>query len=57
MMISVLVEIDFHDNPLTARYIIENKKEIAASIAQAINITINLRVERKYIMSFVRKSK
>lgn len=57
MMIPVLVEIDFHDNPLTARYIIENKKEIAASIAQAINITINLRVERKYIMSFVRKSK
>lgn len=35
-LIAVLAEVDYHDNPLTARRIIERKPEIAAALARAI---------------------
>lgn len=54
-LIPVLVEIDFHDNPLTARYLIDNTYEIAQALARAIDSSFNLRNKRRYIMSFTRR--
>lgn len=35
-LIAVLAEVDYHDNPVTARRIIEHKPEIAAALARAV---------------------
>ncbi len=35
-IIPVLIEVDFHDNPVTAKYIVENKPTIGRAIAQGI---------------------
>ena len=35
-LVPVLIEVDFHDNPTTAKYIIENKPTIGRAIAEGI---------------------
>ena len=35
-IVPVLIEVDFHDNPTTAKYIVENKPTIGRAIAQGI---------------------
>jgi N-acetylmuramoyl-L-alanine amidase len=35
-IVPVLIEVDFHDNPVTAKYIVENKPTIGRAIAQGI---------------------
>lgn len=42
---STLLEVDFHDNPLTARYIIDNKNSIADAIVMALVKTFNLKLK------------
>lgn len=39
---SLLLEVDFHDNPVTAKYIIENRKTIADAIIGAVVKTFDL---------------
>lgn len=40
---AVLIEVDFHDNPVTARYIIDNKEKIADAIVRANVETFGLK--------------
>lgn len=42
---SVLLEVDFHDNPVTARYIIDNKNAIADAIVRANVKTFGLKLK------------
>ena len=42
---SLLLEVDFHDNPVTARYIIDNKNVIADAIVRAVVKTFGLKVK------------
>ncbi|MCL2818064.1 MAG: hypothetical protein FWD39_06750 [Clostridiales bacterium] len=39
-VIPVLIEVNFHDNPLTARYIIDNKDQIAVAIVKSLVTTL-----------------
>ena len=41
-LISVLVETDFHDNPKTAQWIIDNKDDIARAYVNALVNTLNI---------------
>lgn len=41
-LVSVLVETDFHDNPKTARWIIDNKDGIARAYVNALVNTLNI---------------
>ena len=41
-LISVLVETDFHDNPKTAQWIIDNKNDIARAYVNALIKTFNI---------------
>lgn len=41
-LISVLVETDFHDNPKTAQWIIDNKDDIAKAYVNALEKTFNI---------------
>ena len=38
----VLIEVNFHDNPTTARYIIDNKDSIAAAVVKALVSTLGI---------------
>jgi N-acetylmuramoyl-L-alanine amidase len=48
----ILVEINFHDNPLTAKWIINSTEKIAKAIVNAINLTFD--INSKSILSFKR---
>ena len=39
-VVPVLIEVNFHDNPVTARYIIDNKDQIAAAIVKSLVTTL-----------------
>jgi len=41
-VIPVIIEVDFHDNPATARYIIDNEDSIAATLVKAITATLGI---------------
>jgi N-acetylmuramoyl-L-alanine amidase len=41
----VLIEVDFHDNPVTAKYIVENKPTIGRAIAEGIAWANNLELK------------
>lgn len=41
-LIAVLAEVDYHDNPDTARRIIENKQEIAQALARAVGALMDI---------------
>ena len=44
-IVPVLIEVDFHDNPTTAKYIIENKPTIGRAIAEGIARANNLELK------------
>ena len=44
-IVPVLVEVDFHDNPITAKYIVENKPKIGKAIAEGIAWSNNLELK------------
>ena len=51
----VLIEVDFHDNPVTAKYIVENKPSIGRAIAEAIAWANNLELkETEPVKTFYR---
>jgi len=38
----VLIEVNFHDNPITAQYIIDNKDAITGAVVKAITATLGI---------------
>ncbi len=44
-VVPVLIEVDFHDNPITAKYIVENKPTIGRAIVKAIAWSNNLELK------------
>lgn len=51
-MRTLLVEVDYHSNPLTARYIVSHKQEIAQAMVNVLVKTYNLQKkesEKKYL--------
>src|SRR5690554_5969286 len=44
-LVPVLIEVDFHDNPTTAKYIVENKPTIGRAIAEGIAWANNLELK------------
>ena len=54
-IIPVLIEVDFHDNPVTAKYIVENKPTIGRAIAEGIAWANNLELkETEPVKTFYR---
>ena len=44
-IVPVLIEVDFHDNPITAKYIVENKPTIGRAIVEGIAWSNNLELK------------
>ena len=44
-VVPVLIEVDFHDNPVTAKYIVENKPMIGRAIVEGIAWSNNLELK------------
>lgn len=54
-MTPVLIEVDFHDNPVTAKYIVENKPTIGRAIAEGIAWATDLQLkEQEPVKTFYR---
>ena len=44
-IVPVLIEVDFHSNPTTAKYIVENKPKIGSAIVEGIAWSNNLELK------------